>query len=186
MGRSTTMVLVDAMQVFNETDLSQAFEDDETAEHYAGAVARLAEHFTEDYCSLLSAVPCDVDLDKLSDGIIGYWEPERLISQVEKYHTQNISLAKGKLKDAADFFEKHNVTLEFVLNPDNFDTITSDDYIEGHWKLADCFAILSGRERDDLSFYDLTDSSARISKQQKKSIRENPEVYALIPITYKC
>ena len=185
MGYNTTMVLVDAMQVFDETDLSQVFEEGETSEHHAGAIVRLIEHFSEDYCTLISAEPHDSNTDKLADAVIGYWEPERLVEQIEKYHTQNLTDAKINLEAAEYLLAKYNVTLPELLSSDNFDVAANPKYIDCLWKAADCLNVLSGRESCDLSFYDLTDSSARISEHQMKSIRENAEVYALIPITYK-
>ena len=185
MGYNTTMVLVDAMQVFNETDLTQVFEEDKMAEHHTGAVSRLIEHFSEDYCTLISAEPRDPNADKLADAAIGYWEPERLIEQVEKYHMKNLTNAKINLEAAEYLLAQHNVTLPQLLSSDNFEFATNPQYIDGLCKAADCLNVLSGRENCDLSFYDLTDSSARISEHQMKSIRENPEAYALVPITYK-
>ena len=177
MGTNTTMVLVDTFQVLDAEDLSKR--------NYDTAVSQLIKYFTEDYCTLISAEPQNINESKLGEATIGFCDPERLISQVEKYHNQNLVDAKAKLEAAEYLFKKHKTTLTFMLNPNNFDIAIKPEYINSYWKVTDCLNILSGRESYDLSFYDLTDSSSRISEHQMKSIKENPGGYALIPITYK-
>ena len=185
MGHETTMVLVSVSEVFDTSSLSRVQKDNQAKDFHRAAVIKLVEYFSDDYCGLISAESRDTAPEYIGEAVIGYWEPRKLVSQVKKYHKKNISLAKDKIKKAVAFFKKHNITLDFVLNPDNFDVITKAEYIDGHWLVADCFTILSGRECDGLYFYDLTNSSGRVSEHQMQAITRDPESYALIPITYK-
>ena len=178
MPRQMTMVLVDTFQALDEHELK--------TESYRDSVMDLISRFDDDFCETVSSHTHDHYAEsELQEAVIGFLEPERLVSKVQKYADMNLKEATAKLKIAESLLKKHNTTISELLTSENIDRAIKDEYAEALWKVAECLNILCGREGIELFFYDLTDSSSRVSEAQMKSIRENPEAYSLVPIAFK-